>query len=234
MSARAKTAKKEARPARASQKRASKKPEPEPRRRRTAEEARAEILDAAERRLVASGPAGIRLQEVAADVGISHPAVLHHFGSREALVREVGERRYAAIHADLVRAIAASAGGAGEVGAMLESVFRTLEAHGHGRVVFWMALEGALAHDDELRLGDVALAAHELRARRRKGATPPIDDTRHVIALAAFALLAESVLGASILRDAGLGDDRAAGTRFRTWLAKVLADHLLRGPGPDV
>src|SRR5450432_3158548 len=67
------------------------------RRRRTSDEARAAILDAAERRLVSSGPAGIRLQEVAADVGVSHPTVLHHFGSREALVREVCERRFAAI-----------------------------------------------------------------------------------------------------------------------------------------
>ena len=39
------------------------------RKRRTAEVARSAILDAAERRLIAAGPAGIRLQEVAADVG---------------------------------------------------------------------------------------------------------------------------------------------------------------------
>ena len=58
--------------------------------RRTAEDARAAILDAAERRLGATGPGGIRLQEVAADVGVSHSTVLHHFGSREGLVEETG------------------------------------------------------------------------------------------------------------------------------------------------
>src|SRR3984957_1539542 len=108
-----------------------------PRRRRTADAARREILEAAERRLAQSGPMGLRLQEVAADVGISHPAVLHHFGSREALVKEVCERRFAAIHEDLVRAIASSAGGAEQVVEMIESVFHALEGHGHGRVVFW-------------------------------------------------------------------------------------------------
>src|SRR3954447_4392152 len=117
---------------------------PPTRRRRTADEARAAILDAAERRLVASGPAGIRLQEVAADVGVSHPTVLHHFGSREALVREVCERRFEAIHADLVAAIASSAGGAEQIDGMLDSVFHALETQGHGRVVFWLALEGML------------------------------------------------------------------------------------------
>src|SRR5690606_21428412 len=55
--------------------------------RRPAEEARRLILDAAEVRLAAQGPEGIRLQDIARDVGISHPAILHHFESREGLVR---------------------------------------------------------------------------------------------------------------------------------------------------
>ena len=65
-------------------KRASKKKGP--RTRRTADEARRLILDAAERQLAEVGPAGLRLQEVAKEVGVSHPTVLHHFGSREELV----------------------------------------------------------------------------------------------------------------------------------------------------
>jgi AcrR family transcriptional regulator len=205
-------------------------PSADPRKRRTSEEARAEILDAAERRLVVSGPAGIRLQEVAADVGVAHPTVLHHFGSREALVREVCERRFAAIHADLVSAIASSAGGAEQIGGMLDSVFHALEAQGHGRVVFWLALEGMLTDHDQLRLHDVGLATHALRTRKRGASVPPVEDTLNVVVLAAFALLAESVLGKSILRDAGLGADRAASARFRTWLARLLADHLQSGP----
>ena len=216
-----------------------KKPAPAPapadtRKRRTAEEARAEILDAAERRLVVSGPAGIRLQDVAADVGISHPAVLHHFGSREALVKEVCERRFAAIHADLVRAIAASAGDAEHVGAMLDSVAQALETHGHGRAVFWLALEGLLTKHDELRLHEVGLATHALRGKKRKGRTPPLEDTLQVVTLAALALLAESVIGKAMMRDAGLGDDKAARTRFRAWLARLLVDHLEHGPRPPI
>jgi AcrR family transcriptional regulator len=200
------------------------------RRRRTAEEARAAILDAAEKRLVVSGPAGIRLQEVAADVGISHPAVLHHFGSREALVKEVCDRRFSAIHEDLVRAIASSAGGAGEVGEMLESVSRALEGHGHGRAVFWLALEGLMKKHDQLRLHQVGLATHALRGKVRKGKTPPREDTLNVVVLASLALLAEAVLGKQVLRDAGLGEDKAARLRFRAWLAALLADHLEHGP----
>jgi len=32
------------------------------------------------------------LQEIAADVGVSHSTILHHFGSREALVEAVVTR----------------------------------------------------------------------------------------------------------------------------------------------
>jgi AcrR family transcriptional regulator len=177
-----------------------------------------------------SGPAGIRLQEVAADVGVSHPTVLHHFGSREALVTEVCERRFAAIHADVVRAVAASAGGAAEVTGMLDSVMHVLETRGHGRVVFWLALEGMLNKDEHLRLNDVGQATHALRSKKRHGHVPPIEDTLHVVALSSLALLAESVVGKAILRDAGLGDDSAARVRFRTWLAGLLANYLEHGP----
>ncbi|MBV1885644.1 MAG: TetR family transcriptional regulator, partial [Parvibaculaceae bacterium] len=55
------------------------KARPAKRIRRTAEEARRLILDAAEKRLAEQGPEGIRLQDIAKDIGVSHPAILHHF-----------------------------------------------------------------------------------------------------------------------------------------------------------
>src|SRR5271165_2303383 len=94
-----------------------------PRRRRTGEEARSAILDAAERLLVASGPAGIRLQEVAADVGVSHPTVLHHFGSREGLLEAVVARALESLHAGLLAAVQTSPPGSDKVEALLERVF---------------------------------------------------------------------------------------------------------------
>ena len=57
--------------------------------RRTPQEARALILDAAEACMAKAGPAGLRLQEVAEVAGVSHPTILHHFESREGLIRAV-------------------------------------------------------------------------------------------------------------------------------------------------
>src|SRR5271165_6132693 len=94
-----------------------------PRRRRTGEDARTAILDAAEQRLVASGPAGIRLQEVAADVGLSHPTVLHHFGSREGLVEAVVARALDSLHAGLLQAVRASPQGTDQLVTILDGCF---------------------------------------------------------------------------------------------------------------
>ena len=57
--------------------------------RRTPEEARRLILEAAQARIASTGPDGLRLQDIAADAGLSHPTILHHFGNREGLVREL-------------------------------------------------------------------------------------------------------------------------------------------------
>ncbi len=55
--------------------------------RRSPDEARRLILDAAQDAIARTGPEGLRLQEIAAAAGISHPLILHHFGSRAGLVR---------------------------------------------------------------------------------------------------------------------------------------------------
>lgn len=175
-----------------------------------------------------SGPAGIRLQEVAADVGVSHPTVLHHFGSREALVKAVIERSFAALHADLVIAIQASSGGQEQLAAMLEAVSRTLSEGGHGRVLLWLALEGHRAGGADVRLSAVVDAAQALRTRKhgRERPAPPREDTAHVVVLAALALTGFTVLGPTLLEEAGLPHDAAAGARFRAWLARLLSAHL--------
>jgi TetR/AcrR family transcriptional regulator, repressor for neighboring sulfatase len=84
------------------------KREPATRRRRSADEARAEILAVAERQLAASGPAAIRLQAIADELGVTHPAILRHFRSREellyTLLRHAGRRLRDALSAAVERA----------------------------------------------------------------------------------------------------------------------------------
>lgn len=211
--------------------RAGKRPStPPPRRRRDAATAREGILDAAEKRLILTGPSGIRLQEVAADAGVSHPTVLHHFGSREGLVKAVCTRAVAAIHVGLVEAIAASTGEENQLAALLDGVADALTRTGHARVLMWLALEGESLEGAEVHLDQVVAATHELRKKRLraegKRRIPPIEDTAHAVVLAALVLTGAAVIGPPIFANAGLGNDDAAGAKFRVWLAKLLRRHL--------
>ncbi|NMO15483.1 TetR/AcrR family transcriptional regulator [Pyxidicoccus fallax] len=193
------------------------------RKRRDAAAARTEILDAAEKRLVLAGPGGIRLQEVAADAGVSHPTVLHHFGSREALVDAVVERALQAIHARLVEALQKSRGEEAELAAMLDAVFDALAGSGHARVLLWIALEGRHVTGGEVPLSAVVDATHALRkSKHGRKKPPPREDTAHLVVLASLALVGLPVLGPKLLRNSGLENDADSMRRFRAFLAKVI------------
>jgi AcrR family transcriptional regulator len=206
---------------------------PPPRKRRTAEEARTAILDAAEQLLVASGPAGIRLQEVAADVGVSHPTVLHHFGSREGLMEAVVARALESLHAGLLAAVQTSPKGPDQVATLLDSVFETMVKGGHARAFLWLALSGYKPSMEELHVRSLAEAVHAIRLGRRgqgdkKKPVPSFEDTYFTVLLPALALLAMSVTGRAGAK--GAREDEVCGARrFRVWLARMIHEHLEDG-----
>jgi AcrR family transcriptional regulator len=186
---------------------------PAVRKRRTAEEARSAILDAAERALVAGGPAGIRLQEVAADVGVSHPTVLHHFGSREGLIEAVQSPKK----------------GTDQVEALLDRVSDTMVNGGHARTFLWLALSGYQPSMEQLRVRSLAEAVHEVRRGlwQAKGKrVPPFEDTYFTVLLPAVALLAMSVMET---KEAKKDEGPCSSRRFRAWLAKLVHEHLEEG-----
>jgi AcrR family transcriptional regulator len=204
---------------------------PKPRRRLDAEAARQLILDAAEKRLVVVGPSGIRLQEVAADAGVSHPTVLHHFGSRELLVKAVILRSVEQINTSLVAALQRASDGAGGddlAESLIENAHQAFERTGHGRVLIWLALEGHAVEGGKVKLTDIVDATHALRLARKKDAAKRVsrDDTAHTVVLAALALVAGAVLTPTLLANAGLASDARANVTFRKWLARVLLEHI--------
>ena len=199
----------------------------QPRRRLDAEAARALILDATEKRLAKVGPAGIRLQEVAADAGVSHPTVLHHFGSREGLVKAVIARALHAMNESLIAAMVAAGDDDAQLEGMLENVATALEKNGHARVITWLALEGHRFDGGEVKLADVVDATHALRLGRKKpGKKPTREDTARTVVLAALALVGGAVLAPTMLDNAGLGADPQAHATFRAWLARLLIAHF--------
>lgn len=200
---------------------------PTPRVRRDGAVVREAILDAAERRLIEAGPSALRLQDVAADAGISHPNVLHHFGSRDGLIRAVIARSLDAMNRQLVEAISESTGNRDQLTAILDSLFELMARRGYGRLIAWLALGGHEISAEAVPLTAVVDAAHELRKARTRGTKRPAkQDTANIVILAALALTSATFQLPALLRQLGMPADDTSSKRFRAWLAQLLLRHL--------
>jgi len=196
------------------------------RKRRSAEDAREEILVAAERQLAIGGPSALRLTELADEVGISHPAILHHFGSREGLVSAVVERAVRTLQNELIDALS---GGGDDKAALFDRVHETLATRGAARLMAWLLLAGY-----EPLAGDVIRKkwraiidlTHTARVAGVKGTPPAYEDTAFTNLLSALALFGLALVGPATFELAGLGRNPRVNARFRAWLGKLLAEHL--------
>ena len=196
--------------------------------RRSAEEARVTILDAAEKRLNEVGPAGLRLQEIAADVGMTHPTILHHFGSREGLVNAVVQRSLEGLQGDVMRAFTAQTFEAADAADLLGRVATTLQGQGHARLLTWLALEGHPTTDPGKML---KVLAEVLHARREAQQGPsPFEDTLFLLVLSSLVVLAETTLGPGTWDSAGLASDPTTPKRFHAWFVEMLREHMARPP----
>ncbi|WP_420138363.1 TetR/AcrR family transcriptional regulator [Sphingomonas sp.] len=189
--------------------------------RRTAEDARTLILDAAEKVTRAQGPASLRLQDVAREAGVSHPTILHHFGNREGLLQALNARTMTQLTQEVI-------GGMGTAGSGEDGVARTFAAYRSGvaeRLV-WLMQSGAHPPADRLKLfEEIVISLHETRRRfAQPGNEPDLADTRHIVHLTTVAALGDALFGAR-LRQAGDGEE-AARQAFERFLAGMIDDFV--------
>lgn len=184
-------------------------------------------MTAAERRLAEVGPEGLRLTELAAELDVSHPAILHHFGSREELVAEVVTRASIRLNERLAEAMAQRE--SGDRDAIYDMIAEFYGTEGNARLIAWLALSGraltARVRQPAARpLEPVIELAHAQRLQAHPERAIELEDTRFRGQLTALALLGEAIFGDLIRYVSGdsLGPERARD--FRRRLAKLLAD----------
>ena len=107
--------------------------------RRSPEEARALILDAAKKVFNEDGPHQVQLKSVAAVAGVSHALVTHYFGTIDALVEEVMQAHMGALRDTILTELQVQPV---DPNAILELVFRTLADPTQGRLMAWVLLSG--------------------------------------------------------------------------------------------
>jgi TetR/AcrR family transcriptional regulator, repressor for neighboring sulfatase len=194
------------------------------RRRRSAAETRSAILEAAERRLLDGGPDAVRLQEIATDAGISHPAILHHFGSREGLVEAMVIRGVAGLQAQFLAGWPSAK--EPDIEGVLERFYEVAANRGMARMLAWLILSGQSYRT--MKPGLLKPAAERMhagrvrRANREGRRSPELEDSLFAATHLFILVLGDSLFGPSIRRAMGLGGGADSTRRFRGWLSQVI------------
>jgi len=206
------------------------------RKRRSAAEARDLILDAAELRLREVGPEGLKLQEIARDIGVSHPAILHHFESRQGLVRAVVERALDGLRSSILPMVREhlDSGEEFDVPKLMSKIYETLSKRGHARLMAWLILTGKDLDDPGLYLRSMAEAGQVRLIQESGGRNLDFDNILFAVMLIGYASLGAGIAGPLMHLSAGLSDDDDAVERFNHWFANVIEGILMpRANGPQ-
>lgn len=187
------------------------------RKRRTPEEARAVILDAAEARLQNLGLEGLNVVGVAEDAGLSHASVIHHFGNTAGMRQALEERMTQALLSDLVGALKSDT----QPQKILAAVFHAMVGGGHAKLLAWRAL-----NESESELPDEAVQRLFKELIRRTGERFGQQDA--TLIRNNLLLIASSAIGLGISGNALpalLGVDEIDNNEFADWLADLLLNN---------
>ena len=202
--------------------------------RRSAPEAKRQILDAAEAQLAQFGPGGLRLQSIAAEIGLSHPVILHHFGSREGLIDALNARTVEQLKSSMANLLAgATAPNRNLVETTLEHVF-TAFGNGLAQRLAWLATSGSSGEITIFdAIGEIARLVQLARvvyASQRGVPPPPFEDSRRIALLVATSAMGAAIFGASLItgpRESGYSQRVVP---FRSWLSEVVLNYLGQFP----
>lgn len=173
--------------------------------------------------MTVDGPAGLRLQDVARAAGVSHPTILHHFGSREGLVRALNQRSLEALRNSVIARL-----GSAEPGG--DNVHRVFAAYRDGiaQRILWLIQSTEPETPGGLRFFDeIVDALHDLRLKfASPGTVPDIEDTRAVIHLTTIAAFGDAIIGHRLRQVSDEEKDVAARDRFEAWFSGLLDLYL--------
>jgi AcrR family transcriptional regulator len=193
-----------------------------PRTRRSGAEARQRILEVAQRELLRVGPEALRLTDLARQLQLSHPAILHHFGSREGLVAAVVQHSMRALTQQLMAALNTASVKRIDRFELIDLVSSVCDEGGLARLLAFLLLherDRSEPSSGELPLKPLVDKAHALR--ERFGHPASYEDTRFEIQLIAIVLLGDAIFGNAVRAATG-AREVSASIAFRRRLTQLL------------
>ncbi len=158
------------------------------------------LLDAAAELFAARGASAVSVRDVAARAGVNHGLVHRHFGSKQALQREV-------MHA-LTERMASRVGQGGDALEALEAALESSAMRLYFRMLARSLLDGVPVHELQDSFPVVELALSRVQAEQSCGATRDDVDARLVVALGIAAGLGWLVFEPFIVASLGLSRRR--------------------------
>lgn len=173
--------------------------------RRTVEDSRASILEVAERHLSEDGPAGVKVQKIGRELGLSDAAIHYHFGSRDGLLEALliysGQR--------FVRDLATASQDVGPVDVQQAShLLNDLYGRrGAARLAAWLIQSGWTPPGSGMLL-DLCKRLHDQRAGQAESAgerPDNLEDTQKLVAVLSALAFTNAIVGDALFRSVGLG-----------------------------
>ena len=188
--------------------------------RRTPEEARRLILEAAEAGMAASGPAGLRLEAVAKAAGVSHPTILHHFGSREGLIQALNGKTVEQLKSVLLGVLNSQPDSSDDAVAATFAAYRD----GLAQRVIWLLQSGQPMAAQGLPVFDEMVEALHAFRLSWAGPHPRFDseDTRAIVHLTTIAAFGDAIIGARLRRANDEKAEARLSARFEHWFGEML------------
>lgn len=108
-------------------------------------------MDAARALLLSGGPTAVTLSAVAAEIGVTHANLIHHFGSAAGLQSALMGSMVADLGQALETAVTRLRTDDGAPMELINAVFDAFAEGGAGRLAAWIALSGDLTHLEPVR-----------------------------------------------------------------------------------
>jgi AcrR family transcriptional regulator len=193
--------------------------------RRTPDDARRLILEAAEAGMADGGPASLRLETVAKAAGVSHPTILHHFGSRDGLIQALNLRAVEQLRTVLIEVLGASPGTSENAITPIFAAYR----NGLAQRMIWLMQSGSFVMGPAglPMLDEMVLALHALRERLAvPGVHINLADTRAIVHLTTFTAFGDALLGKRLRQAPSEAEEIANRQRFENWFSALLNGYI--------